>query len=177
MWHGRGVCSCTYIRSNEPSEHFFRLCEHQKVFMKTSWARKFVFASQSQEGVSRRIFYLLFWGSEGDLFHCSCGSFLFWAMVWRDAHPIELELGAFLVLPTMYFIVCAISFPKCHVDFKDFLVCISSPSFVIKNHDMSEVTWKPFMPSSSPNSQSDSCQFHSCILYRITDWRETPLSI
>lgn len=97
VWYGRGPCSCVCIRLTEPSEHCFRLCEHQKVFMKTSWARKFVFASQS-----RKIICMLFWGSKDYLFHCSHGSFLFWAMMWRDAHPIGLELGACLVLPTRY---------------------------------------------------------------------------
>lgn len=75
LWYGRDIYSCTCSRFNEPSEHFFRLCEHQKVFMKISWARKLVFASQSQEGRSRRIFCIWFWGSEGYLFHCSYGSF------------------------------------------------------------------------------------------------------
>lgn len=75
LWYGMGTYSCTCSRLNEPSEHFLRLCEHQKVFMKISWARKFVFASQSQEGRSRRVFCIWFWGSEGYLFHCSYGSF------------------------------------------------------------------------------------------------------
>lgn len=100
LWYGGGTYSC--IRLNEPSEHFCRLCEHQEVFMKTSWAGKFVFASQSQEGMNGRIFCMLFWGSEGYLFHCSYGSLLVWAMMWRHAHPIGLELSACLVLPTRY---------------------------------------------------------------------------
>lgn len=94
--------SCTCIRLNEPSNHFFSQWEHQKLFMKTSWTIKSVFASQSQEGMSRRIFYMLLWGSKCYLFHCSCGCSLFWAMMWWHWHPIGLDLGACLILPIRY---------------------------------------------------------------------------
>lgn len=59
----------------------------------------------------------------------------FWAVMWRDAYPIGLELGARLVLPTRYVFYSRsnfVVFPKCHVDFKDFFVCIPSPSFTTK---------------------------------------------